>query len=127
MDKAALVKTDFAIGTEVFEALKNSDLEIDVALWVRFSEYGDWRFLLSSRRLDQLEPLKAYRLVHDVLKQASFPLEYMPPLLILKRTDSFIKDLRRIFGKAKNVEGMRLGGQMIGDRFIEDAVVYRIQ
>jgi hypothetical protein len=34
--------------------------------------------------------------------------------------------LRRIFAKTKSVEGMRLGGQMIGDRFIEDAWVYRI-
>jgi hypothetical protein len=31
-----------------------------------------------------------------------------------------------MFGKANSVEGMRLGGQMIGDRFLEDAYLYRI-
>jgi hypothetical protein len=41
-------------------------------------------------------------------------------------TDPFIRALRRLFGKTKSVEGMRLGGQMIGDRFVEDAYVYRI-
>ena len=46
--------------------------------------------------------------------------------MILPLTDRSIKALRRIFAKAKNVEGMRLGGQMIGDRFVEDAYVYRI-
>jgi hypothetical protein len=46
--------------------------------------------------------------------------------MILPMSDPFIKGLRSIFGKAKSVEGMRLGGQLIGDRFIEDAYVYRI-
>ncbi|MBZ5724745.1 MAG: hypothetical protein LAP87_07080 [Acidobacteriia bacterium] len=46
--------------------------------------------------------------------------------MILAMADPFIKELRRIFGKAKSVEGMRLGGQLIADRFIDDAYVYRI-
>ena len=47
-------------------------------------------------------------------------------MMILPTNDPTIKHLRRSFGKTKNVEGMRLGGQMIGDRFTEDAYVYRI-
>jgi hypothetical protein len=46
--------------------------------------------------------------------------------MILPVSDSFIKGLLRHFGKARSVEGMRLGGQMVGDRFVEDAYVYRI-
>jgi hypothetical protein len=42
-------------------------------------------------------------------------------------SDPFIRALRRILAKAKSVEGMRLGGQLIGDRFVEDALVYRIR
>ena len=34
--------------------------------------------------------------------------------------------LRRTFGKAKTVEGMRLGGHMVGKRWVEDAYVYRV-
>jgi hypothetical protein len=41
--------------------------------------------------------------------------------------DPFIRELRRIFGKTKSVEGMRLGGQLFGDRFIEDGIAYRIR
>ena len=47
--------------------------------------------------------------------------------MILKMSDPFIRSLRKIFGKAKNTEGMRLGLQTIGNRFIPDAIVYRIQ
>ena len=40
--------------------------------------------------------------------------------------DPFIRGLRKLLGKAKNTEGMRLGLQTIGDRFVEDAYVFRI-
>jgi hypothetical protein len=46
--------------------------------------------------------------------------------MILPMADSFIQELCRKFAKAKSTEGMRLGGQMIGERFVEDAYVYRI-
>jgi hypothetical protein len=39
----------------------------------------------------------------------------------------YSRALRRIFSKTKNVEFTRLGGQMIGDRFVESAIVYRIR
>ena len=55
------------------------------------------------------------------------PFPRVPSILILRMKDPFIKDLRRIFGHAKDVTGMRLGGQTIGNRFISDAYVYRIQ
>jgi hypothetical protein len=47
--------------------------------------------------------------------------------MILPTKDPFVRELRKIFGKAKNVEGMRLGGQTIGNRFVDAAYVYRIQ
>ena len=127
MDKAPLVTTDTMKGTGWLKALDHSKLDISVALWLYLPEYEDWRFALSSPMLDTVPISKAYGLVHDALDRAGFPLEQTPPLLILPMKDPLIKQLRRIFGKAKSVEGMRLGGQMIGDRFVEDALVYRIR
>ena len=123
MDKTALVTSDLAIGTKILEILDDAGLGINLAMWVLLPEYGDWRFVLSSRRLDSAEP----RLIHDALEQAGVPLENTPPLMILRMTEPFVREMRRIFGKAKSVEGMRLGGQMIGDRFVDDGVVYRIR
>ena len=127
MDKASLVTSDFAVGARVLDALDNSGLAISVALWLNSSEYEDWRLVLSSRRLDNADPRGAYGLVHDALERAGFLLEHTPPLLILRMTDPFIKALRQIFGKTKSVEGMRLGGQTIGDRFVQDALINRIR
>ena len=127
MDKTALVVTDFAIGARILEILDQSGLKMSLAMWLWTSEYEDWRFVLASPLLDGVEPSKAYGLVHDALAQAGLPLEYTPPLLIFRVSDPFVRALRRIFGKTKSIEGMRLGGQMIGDRFVDDAIVYRIQ
>jgi hypothetical protein len=70
MDKAALVTLDPATGTKLLEALDDSKLAISVALWFNSAEYQDWRFVLSSRRLDEAGPSNAYRLVHDALEKA---------------------------------------------------------
>jgi hypothetical protein len=88
-------------------------------------EYGDWRLVISAPSLDQTHQLKAYEKVAEVL-QGKF-VSALPPILVLPTKDPFIRELRKIFGKAKSVEGMRLGGQKIGNRFVDSAYVYRIQ
>ena len=127
MDKAALVEANLAAGPDLLQALDRSTLSISVALWLYSPEYDDWRFVLASRRLDAVEPSDAYGLVHDALAAAGISLERTPPLLILRMSDPFIRSLRRILSKTKSVEGARLGGQLIGDRFVEDAMVYRVR
>jgi hypothetical protein len=122
-----MVAADFTTGLELVQALDRSGLSISVALWLYSPEHDDWRFALASRRLDAAEPSQAYGLVHDALTAAGISLEQTPALLILRMSDPFIRALRRIFAKAKSVEGMRLGGQLIGDRFVGDALIYRIR
>ena len=127
MDKTALVAADFTTGLEIVQALDRSALSIRVALWLYSPEYEDWRWVLASRRLNESKLSEAYGLVHDALASAGISLERTPTLLILKMSDPFIRSLRRTFAKTKSVEGMRLGGRLIGDRFVEDALVYRIR
>ncbi len=90
------------------------------------SEYEDWRLILSSRQFDLPDLRDAYGLLYDSLAPAGFVPTNTPLIMILPTKDPFIRDLRRMFGKTKSVEGMRLGGQMIGDRFLQDSYVYRI-
>jgi hypothetical protein len=126
MDKAAMVSLDIDRGAQLLGALESAKLKIGVALWAYLSEYEDWRLVVSARRLDSLDLRDAYGLLHDSLAAAGFTPKNTPPLMILPMSDPFIRELRRFFGKTQSVEGMRLGGQMIGDRFVQDAYVYRI-
>jgi len=126
MDKAAMVSLDIDRGTELLNALDRAKLKISVALWVHLAEYEDWRLVVSARWLDSLGLREAYRVLHESLDATGFTPRTTPPIMILPMSDPMIKELRRRFGKTKNVEGMRPGGQLIGDRFVEDGYVYRI-
>ena len=126
MDKTALVNIDIGRGAEVVDILDRAKIRPRVAMWAHLSEYEDWRLVVAAREFDALELRAAYRLLNDSLNAGGMTAQKKPVVMIFTMTDPFIKGLRRIFGKAKSVEGMRLGGQMIGDRFIEDAFVYRI-
>lgn len=125
MDQATLVNLDVNAGLKVLDALDTAQIKVAVALWMVTPDYDDWRLVLSSPSLDQTHPLKAYEKVAEALHDCF--LSMRPPILILPTKDSFVRELRRIFGKADDVAGMRLGGQMIGNRFISDAYVYRVK
>jgi hypothetical protein len=125
MDQATLVSPDIAVVNEVLTVLDDARIKQITALLAIFPEYGDWRVVLSSPSLDQTHQLKAYEKVVGILNGRF--VYRLPPILILPTKDPFIRELRKIFGKAKDVTGMRLGGQTIGNRFVEKGYVYRIQ
>ena len=54
------------------------------------------------------------------------PIERTPTLLVMRTTDPLIRDLRRKFGKINIGSGMRIGGETVGDRFIEYGYAYRV-
>jgi hypothetical protein len=126
MGQALLVNVDLDAGAEILRIMDRAGVRVSVAAWIVLDEYGDWRLLLSSRQLDAAGPGKASGLVFDALVAADFPVEKTPTILILPTTDPTVRTLRRIFSKARTVEGMRLGGQMIGKRWVEDGYVYRV-
>jgi hypothetical protein len=125
MDQATLVGPDIYGGSQALAALDAAKVSPNVALLMVTPDYGDWRLVLSSSALDQVHQLKAYEKVSEIL-HGEF-VSALPPILLLPTKDPFIRELRRIFGKAKDVMGMRLGGQTIGNRFIDNAYVYRIK
>ena len=126
MDKVALVSPEIERGALLIDTLESAKIKVAVALWAYLSEFEDWRLVLSARQFDSFGIRDAYGLLHESLAGAGFTPRTTPRVMILPMTDPFVKELRRVFGKTKSVEGMRLGGQMFGDRFVQDAYVYRI-
>jgi hypothetical protein len=126
MSKIALVGFEVETGSKILKILDDAGLQVKVALWAVLPEYEDWRLVLSSRKFDEVDLREAYGLLHKALDAAGFPLERTPSIVILRSSDPFIKALRKIFGKSQSIEGRRPGGQMIGDRFVEDAYAYRV-
>ncbi|MGD0499174.1 MAG: hypothetical protein ABSC23_12140 [Bryobacteraceae bacterium] len=126
MGNTLLVNTDLDAGKRILKTLDEANVRVDVAMWASLQEYGDARLILASRQLDAMGLREAYGAVLRPLRNAGLSVEERGTFMILRMKDPFIRDLRRIFARAKSVAGMRLGGQVFGDRFIEDAYVYRI-
>lgn len=127
MDKAALVSAEVEKGRKIVSILDHSGYKINVALWAYFTDYEDPRLVLASPILDSNGPLNSYRVTLDALHREKIPSLASPPLLILRMNDPFIKDLRTYFAHTASVEGMRLGGQSFGGRYISDAYIYRVK
>lgn len=87
---------------------------------------GDWRFIVAARSLDAVRMRCCLRIGYRATDAAGISTRRIPDILILEMNDAFIKALRRKYGKIPDVEGMRLGGHDIGQRFLEDGYVYRI-
>jgi hypothetical protein len=115
------------MGAQILQILDRAKVKVSVALWAHLSEYEDWRLVFASRRFDAFPTMmKAYGLLLGTMRAGGIPIEKEPPVMILPMTSPFIKDLRRRYAKSKNVEGLRPGGQLFGDRFVEDGYIYRI-
>lgn len=127
MDRATLVAFDIELGEAVIAALDRSGYKPNLALWAVLEEYGDARLVIASRKLDQKSLLKAYGELLAALKREQVDFHSLPTILVLRMTDSFVQTLRATFGKTKSARGMRLGNQMIGDRYLEEGYVYRIE
>jgi len=125
MDQAILVAPDVNAAAEAVARLDAEHVKPVVALLAIFPEYEDWRFVLSSPALDQTHLLNAHIRVAEILRGSFF--NTLPTTMIFPIKDPFIRELRRLFGKTKDVKGMRLGGQKIGNRLISAAYVYRIE
>lgn len=126
MAEKALVEADMGKSEKIVSALEAAGIRVAVALWAVLPEYGDWRLVLASKALDSLSLGDAYLRVNRTLRDAGLTVWETPTIFIMKTTDPFVRSLRKVFGKAKSVAGMRLGGQTWGDRFIEDAYAYKI-
>jgi hypothetical protein len=126
MGKTSLVGYDMETGSKILQILDEAGLQVKVALWAILPEYEEWRLVLFSRKFDVAGIRDAYGLLHEALDAAGFPVELTPSIVILRATDPLVRDLRKDYGKSKVIPGMHVGGRMLGDRFVEDAYVYRI-
>ena len=127
MATETLVSFDIENGKEIVDALDRNGLAPNVALWARIPDYENWRLVIASERLDQSSQFAGYTEISEAMEKAGIPIHRQPTISMRPMDNPFIQDLRRVFASAADTFGMRLGGQMFGDKYIEDAFVYRIR
>ena len=127
MGTSALVSFDIENGKEVVDALDKDGKFPQVALWAKLPDYENWRLVIASDLLDQTSQFAGYMQINEAMDRAGIPSHRQPSLFMRPMNNPFIQALRGVFASAKDTYGMRLGGQMFGDKYLEDAFVYRIR
>ncbi len=127
MDSTALVSFDIENGREVIDALDKAGKSPNVALWAKLPDYEDWRLVIASERLDQSSSFSGYMDINAAMDKAGIPSHRQPTIYLRPMGNPLIDALRRAFGSTADIYGMRLGGQKFGDKYLEDAFVYRIR
>lgn len=127
MGASTLVTFDIENGDSVIKALDDDGKAPDVVLWAKLPDYEDWRLVLASEHLDQSSPHAGYSQIIAAMDKAGIPNHRRPSILLRPIKNPMIQALRNTFASAKDTRGMRLGGQQFGDKYLEDAVVYRIR
>jgi len=127
MGPTALVNFDIENGEKVIQALDTEGRSPKVALWAKLPDYESWRLILASDELDQHSRLSGYSEIVDAINKAGIPSHRQPSIFLRPMDSPMIRSLRRVFGATRDTYGMRLGGQTWGDKYFEDAFVYRIR
>ena len=127
MAPAALVSFDIENGQNAINALDKAGKSPIVALWAKLPDYENWRLVIASDRLDQKSQFSGYSEINEAIEKAGIPSHRQPAIYLRPTNSPLIQSLRRVFASTKDTYGMRLGGQTFGDKYLEDAFVYRIR
>jgi hypothetical protein len=127
MGTETLVSFDIENGQKVIDALNRDGKNPNVALWAKFPDYESWRLVIASDRLDQKSQFTGYSEIVAAMDKDGIPIHRQPSIFMTPMDNPMIQALRGVFASAKDTYGMRLGGQVFGDKYLEDAFVYRIR
>jgi hypothetical protein len=128
MDKATLVDVDIAAGKQVLQILDEAGFKVIVAFWLYTSEFEAWRLYIASPAVDTEGITKAYVQLLSALRSSEDPdLASRVTITVLSPKDKLIRAFRRTFARTTQVDGARLGSQVISDGvFVEQAYLYRV-
>jgi len=127
MGAKALLCFDIENGEKVVAALDKAGKAPNVALWAILPYYEDWRLVIASDRLDQSSEFTGYREINEAIDKAGIPFHRQPTIYMRPLNNPMIQALRKNYASMSDNYGMRIGSQMFGDKYLEDAVVYRIR
>jgi|HubBroStandDraft_6_1064221.scaffolds.fasta_scaffold884424_2 hypothetical protein len=119
-----LVKEQIDAGSAILEALRNRDIQIDGAFWLRMPESGHWRLIVSSRLVAEKGPLYGYQRLRQVQAEQAIQAVPFDDISFLSPTDPEYLRLRE-YAVGPNRFGVGpASGHMLHNLAFEDAYVY---
>jgi hypothetical protein len=127
MVKVPLVTPDVAWGEAILAALDTAKFPVTAALWILQDDEKKWELVIATPLYDKVGQRNAYMRLIEALEPTGNIFLGGLPLRLESNKRPLIRTLRKIFGRAASVEGMRLGLQSIGNVWVQDGYVYRIK
>jgi hypothetical protein len=132
MDKTTLVERDFKDGEVLINQLDRAHINVHSALWLYNSEEENWRLVIASKIADFSSPRRAYSHIRNVLRKIEksnttigITLENIS---VISPNHPLIKLLSvAVKTNPNQISGIRFYRNRIGNSFIEDAYIYRVQ
>ncbi len=120
---------DIEYGTRVTELLKLEKVPFNGSLWIFMTNAGEWRLMIATPLVDQIGPAKTYQRLITALKnvRTAESADLLRRLWVVSPKEKLYKALRGVFGKAKDVTGMRISNSSVEGIPIEDSYFYQVR
>jgi hypothetical protein len=125
MATQALVDQRIGDGARLIEKLDDDGLDVPVAMWLYSSEWGEWRLLVATKRVQLLGPRAVYGQIIQTLRRLPGISLRSNNITVVGLDDARVQAIRASYRIPDGGEGVWLGRTAVGNVFFEDAYLYR--
>ena len=125
MATTVLVDDDIEKGRDLLKALDLEGVRVSSAFWLRDPDAGGFRLVFAVPKAESEGPKAAYRQIREALerRQIDFPIWDID---VVTSTDETVTALRRAVVTLPNAtSGVRFSHNVLDNKLIEDAFIYR--
>lgn len=122
-----LVNRDIEGGRRLVEELDRNKVPLRAAFWYLVEDRDRYQLVLATSVVDRDGPIKAYKEILAALGEVESEVRpQATDLTAVSPSDHLIKALRRLVKTGKGISEIRLSRNFVGDQYVEDALVYRL-
>ena len=123
-----MVDSDIKDGERLIKALDESQFEVRAAMWFYMTDSDEWLLLIASPYVEENGPKKSYNFIQKELAKFTPPSEIsLKNISVLSPNHDLISLLRIAIRTGPGISGIRYTRNVVNNRLIEDAYIYRMQ
>jgi hypothetical protein len=125
MATQVLVDRHVEAGARLLAELDALGFDVPVALWQYSSDWGEWRLVLATPRVDSLGSRDVYGQIIGLLRRKPEIGLQSDQISVVGLSDKRVQALRQTYHRPKGGEGIWLGRSGAHGVYFEDAYLYR--
>lgn len=128
MVKTSLVERDLETGARLVRLLDEAGVDVRSALWLYTEETERWKLVIQTPLYESEGPLEAIHAVLDMMRE-KIPSDELSSgdVIITGRRNDVIRALHTQYHTGpRDIDGIRLAGDIIDRVLIDEAYVYRV-